>query len=153
MQSDHSSELHVCFKSSYDEVLRHHHSFIIRSVVSVSGSLLFALFPGASRSTFSISCRRGGPMSHPSHVARWGGATEQVHCAQRSRNPHLRLPATFHIHFVGPFFLGVDIPVTMRAGLLVMGGCDIRFSYTYGIPRLRSHVRTRATPDSISPCR
>ena len=36
MQSDTTSELHVCFKRSYDEVLRHHHSFIIRSVVSVS---------------------------------------------------------------------------------------------------------------------
>jgi len=36
MQSDPNSELHVCFKRSYDEVLRHHHSFIIRSVVSVS---------------------------------------------------------------------------------------------------------------------
>ena len=39
MQSDTTSELHVCFKRSYDEVLRHHHSFIIRSVISVS--LLF----------------------------------------------------------------------------------------------------------------
>jgi len=36
MQSDKTSELHVCFKRSYDEVLRHHHSFIIRSVVSVA---------------------------------------------------------------------------------------------------------------------
>ncbi|KAF8992715.1 glycolipid transfer protein [Cyathus striatus] len=37
MQQDTSSELHVCFKRSYDDVLKHHHSFIIRSVVSVSG--------------------------------------------------------------------------------------------------------------------
>ncbi|KAJ3518874.1 hypothetical protein NMY22_g13461 [Coprinellus aureogranulatus] len=36
MQSDTSSELYVCFKRSYDEVLSHHHSFVIRSVVSVA---------------------------------------------------------------------------------------------------------------------
>ncbi|KAG6836203.1 hypothetical protein H0H93_010358 [Arthromyces matolae] len=36
MQSDTSAELHVCFKRSYDTVLRHHHSFIIRSVVSIA---------------------------------------------------------------------------------------------------------------------
>ena len=36
MQNDTSSELHTCFKRSYDEVLRHHHTFFIRSVVSVS---------------------------------------------------------------------------------------------------------------------
>ena len=36
MQRDAQTELNICFKRSYDEVLRHHHSFIIRSVVSVS---------------------------------------------------------------------------------------------------------------------
>ncbi|KAK7038779.1 hypothetical protein VNI00_010665 [Paramarasmius palmivorus] len=36
MQADRSSELHVCFKRSYDAVLRHHHSFVVRSVVSVA---------------------------------------------------------------------------------------------------------------------
>ncbi|KAI0792231.1 glycolipid transfer protein domain-containing protein [Abortiporus biennis] len=36
MQSDRNAELHVCFKRSYDTVLRHHHTFIIRSVVSVA---------------------------------------------------------------------------------------------------------------------
>jgi len=36
MQRDTKSELHVCFRRSYDEVLRHHHSFVIRSVVSVA---------------------------------------------------------------------------------------------------------------------
>ena len=41
MQNDTNSEVHTCFKKSYDEVLGHHHSFIIRSVVSVS----FCLFP------------------------------------------------------------------------------------------------------------
>ncbi len=35
-QEDRSAELHVCFKRAYDVVLRHHHSFVIRTVVSVS---------------------------------------------------------------------------------------------------------------------
>ncbi|THV03705.1 glycolipid transfer protein [Dendrothele bispora CBS 962.96] len=36
MQRDKSAELHVCFKKSYDSVLKHHHTFIIRSVVYVA---------------------------------------------------------------------------------------------------------------------
>ena len=43
MQQDTSAELYVCFKRAYDEVLRHHHSFLIRSVVTVSPSLLLHL--------------------------------------------------------------------------------------------------------------
>ncbi|KAL0568005.1 hypothetical protein V5O48_013989 [Marasmius crinis-equi] len=35
-QSDTSSELHVCFKQAYDVVLRHHHGFVVRNVVSVA---------------------------------------------------------------------------------------------------------------------
>ncbi|KDQ57281.1 hypothetical protein JAAARDRAFT_131442 [Jaapia argillacea MUCL 33604] len=34
--NDRRSELHVCFKRSYDVTLRQHHSFIIRSVVTVA---------------------------------------------------------------------------------------------------------------------
>ena len=53
MQSDKTAELHACFKKSYDEVLRHHHSFIIRSVVSVSFAIswfdeIITLFIGLS---------------------------------------------------------------------------------------------------------
>ena len=36
MQANPTRELHVCFKASYDTVLKHHHSFVIRSVVYVS---------------------------------------------------------------------------------------------------------------------
>jgi len=36
MQSDRTSELHVCFKRSYDVVLKHHHTFLVRSAVSVA---------------------------------------------------------------------------------------------------------------------
>ena len=35
MQDDPDAELHVCFRRSYDTILKHHHSFIIRSVVTV----------------------------------------------------------------------------------------------------------------------
>ncbi|KIY68700.1 glycolipid transfer protein [Cylindrobasidium torrendii FP15055 ss-10] len=35
-QNDRTKELHYCFKGSYDTVLRHHHSFMIRSVVYVA---------------------------------------------------------------------------------------------------------------------
>jgi hypothetical protein len=35
-QEDSNAELRVCFKRAYDVVLRHHHSFVIRSVVSVA---------------------------------------------------------------------------------------------------------------------
>ncbi|KAN0088338.1 Glycolipid transfer domain containing protein [Tylopilus felleus] len=36
MQNDSSIELHVCFKRSYDEVLRYHHTFIVRSLAVVA---------------------------------------------------------------------------------------------------------------------
>ncbi|KAI5980802.1 glycolipid transfer protein domain-containing protein [Pisolithus albus] len=36
MQNEPSSELHVCFKHSYDEVLRRHHSFVVRSLAAVA---------------------------------------------------------------------------------------------------------------------
>ncbi|OJA14717.1 hypothetical protein AZE42_04369 [Rhizopogon vesiculosus] len=36
MQNDPSVELHVCFKRSYDEVLRHHHTFFVRSLAAVA---------------------------------------------------------------------------------------------------------------------
>ncbi|KAF8631825.1 hypothetical protein AX15_002193 [Amanita polypyramis BW_CC] len=36
MQKDVSVELHVCFRRSYDEILRHHHSFVVRSLVGVA---------------------------------------------------------------------------------------------------------------------
>lgn len=36
MQRDTSAELHVCFRRSYDKVLKHHHSFVVRTAVSVA---------------------------------------------------------------------------------------------------------------------
>lgn len=35
MQKEPCIELHVCFKRSYDEVLRHHHTFVVRSLAIV----------------------------------------------------------------------------------------------------------------------
>ena len=34
-QRDENAELHVCFRRAYDKVLKHHHSFVVRSVVTV----------------------------------------------------------------------------------------------------------------------
>ena len=34
-QRDEKAELHVCFRRAYDKVLKHDHSFVIRSVVTV----------------------------------------------------------------------------------------------------------------------
>ncbi|KAG2141825.1 glycolipid transfer protein domain-containing protein [Suillus clintonianus] len=36
MQNEPSIELHVCFKRSYDEVLKHHHTFFVRSLAAVA---------------------------------------------------------------------------------------------------------------------
>jgi len=36
MQNDPDVELYICFKRSYDEILWHHHSFVVRSIVSVA---------------------------------------------------------------------------------------------------------------------
>jgi len=54
MQNDTTSELHACFKKSYDEVLSHHHSFIIRSVVSV------AILAVPRRNEFYMRIAQGG---------------------------------------------------------------------------------------------
>ena len=35
MQADHTSELRACFRQSYDEVLRHHHGWLVQSAVTV----------------------------------------------------------------------------------------------------------------------
>ena len=50
-QDDRSAELRVCFKRAYDIVLRHHHSFVIRSIVSVS-DVAPTWFPAPSRPSY-----------------------------------------------------------------------------------------------------
>ena len=35
MQADHTSELRACFKRSYDDVLKHHHGWLVQSAVTV----------------------------------------------------------------------------------------------------------------------
>ncbi|KAG6812792.1 hypothetical protein H0H92_000424 [Tricholoma furcatifolium] len=66
MQSDPSAELHVCFKQSYDKVLRHHHSFIIRSVVSV------AIRAVPWRSDFYATLAQGGSQEKlDAELAKW----------------------------------------------------------------------------------
>ncbi|KAF8172438.1 glycolipid transfer protein domain-containing protein [Pholiota molesta] len=66
MQKDTTSELHICFKRSYDEVLRHHHTFIIRSVVSV------AIRAVPRRSDFYDRISQGGSREKlDAELARW----------------------------------------------------------------------------------
>ncbi|KAM5534518.1 hypothetical protein V8D89_011850 [Ganoderma adspersum] len=36
MREDKNAELHVCFRRSYDVILKHHHTFIIRALVGVA---------------------------------------------------------------------------------------------------------------------
>jgi hypothetical protein len=55
MQNDTYSELHACFKRSYDAVLRHHHTFVIRSVVSVRVTISFRSGPSSSPRTRFLS--------------------------------------------------------------------------------------------------
>ena len=39
LQKDRDAELHTCFRRSYDEVLKHHHSYFVQTVVIVSPCL------------------------------------------------------------------------------------------------------------------
>ncbi|KAG5636203.1 hypothetical protein H0H81_008785 [Sphagnurus paluster] len=66
MQSDTSAELYACFKRSYDVVLSHHHSFIIRSVVGV------ALRAVPRRPDFYARIAQGGDVAQLDvALARW----------------------------------------------------------------------------------
>ncbi|KAF9457616.1 glycolipid transfer protein [Collybia nuda] len=66
MQSDKSCELHVCFKKSYDTVLKHHHSFLVRSVVSV------AIRAVPRRSDFYTRIAQGGSIEKLDvELAKW----------------------------------------------------------------------------------
>ncbi|KAH9028460.1 glycolipid transfer protein [Lactarius deliciosus] len=65
-QEDRSAELHVCFRRAYDVVLRHHHSFIIRSVVSV------AIHAVPRRDDFFTRIAEGGPVDKlDTEMAKW----------------------------------------------------------------------------------
>ncbi|PPQ97827.1 LOW QUALITY PROTEIN: hypothetical protein CVT26_012933 [Gymnopilus dilepis] len=73
MQRDRSTELHVCFKRSYDEVLRHHHTFIIRSVVAV------AIRAVPRRDDFYAKISQGGSIPKLDlEMAKWLEALERI---------------------------------------------------------------------------
>ncbi|KAF8991891.1 glycolipid transfer protein domain-containing protein [Cyathus striatus] len=73
MQQDTSSELHVCFKRSYDDVLKHHHSFIIRSVVSV------AIRAVPRRRDFYACIAQGGSVEKlDEELAKWLAGLEKL---------------------------------------------------------------------------
>ncbi|PPQ94087.1 hypothetical protein CVT25_009237 [Psilocybe cyanescens] len=73
MQRDTSSELHVCFRRSYDEVLRHHHNFVIRSVVGV------AIRAVPHRHDFYTRIAQGGSFDKlDTELARWLAGLERI---------------------------------------------------------------------------
>jgi len=73
-QEDPSIELYVCFKRAYDVVLRHHHSFIIRSVVSV------AIHAVPRRDDFFTRVAEGGSVEKlETEMAKWLVALEALH--------------------------------------------------------------------------
>ncbi|KAI0675645.1 glycolipid transfer protein [Trametes maxima] len=73
MQRDRNAELHTCFKRSYDANLKHHHSFVIRSVVSV------AIRAVPHRRDFYIRITQGG--SHEKfdeELTKWLAGLERI---------------------------------------------------------------------------
>ncbi|EIM79286.1 glycolipid transfer protein [Stereum hirsutum FP-91666 SS1] len=73
VQSDRSAELHVCFKRAYDTVLRHHHTFVIRSVVSV------AIRAVPRRNDFYSRIAQGGSVDKlDEEMAKWLTALEAI---------------------------------------------------------------------------
>ncbi|KAI9507150.1 glycolipid transfer protein [Russula earlei] len=72
-QEDREAELKVCFKRAYDLVLRHHHSFVIRSVVSV------AIHAVPRRNYFFTCIAQGGsPEKLDVELAKWLVALDAI---------------------------------------------------------------------------
>ncbi|KAH9957008.1 glycolipid transfer protein [Russula dissimulans] len=72
-QEDRSAELRVCFKRAYDLVLRHHHSFVIRSVVSV------AIHAVPRRNDFFTRIAEGGSVEKLDiELAKWLDALDSL---------------------------------------------------------------------------
>ncbi|KAH9988544.1 glycolipid transfer protein [Russula vinacea] len=72
-QEDTGAELRVCFKRAYDVVLRHHHSFVIRSVVSV------AIHAVPRRDDFFTRIAEGGSVEQLNiELAKWLAALESL---------------------------------------------------------------------------
>ncbi|KAI0730860.1 glycolipid transfer protein [Earliella scabrosa] len=77
MQQDRNAELHACFKRSYDAILKHHHSFVVRSVVSV------AIRAVPHRQEFYARLTQGGSHERFDHeLAKWlaglGGIVDRL---------------------------------------------------------------------------
>ncbi|KAI0310517.1 glycolipid transfer protein [Amylostereum chailletii] len=73
VQKDRDAELHTCFRRSYDVVLKHHHSFIIRSMVTL------AIRAVPYRSAFYSSIAEGGSVEKlDEEMAKWLVALEAL---------------------------------------------------------------------------
>ncbi|KAF7296283.1 Glycolipid transfer protein [Mycena chlorophos] len=65
--------LHVCFRRAYDVVLRHHHAFVVRSVVQV------AIRAVPRRDHFFAALRQGGDAAKfDDELGRWLGGLDAV---------------------------------------------------------------------------
>ncbi|KAI0262361.1 glycolipid transfer protein [Gloeopeniophorella convolvens] len=72
-QEDHNAELRTCFKRAYDVVLGHHHSFVIRSVVSV------AIRAVPRRDDFFTRIAEGGSVEKlDTELAKWLAALDAL---------------------------------------------------------------------------
>ncbi|KAI0248761.1 glycolipid transfer protein [Lactifluus subvellereus] len=72
-QEDRMAELSVCFKRAYDIVLRHHHSFVIRSVVTV------AIYAVPRRDIFFTRIAEGGSVEKLDiELAKWLAALDTL---------------------------------------------------------------------------
>ncbi|KZT25294.1 glycolipid transfer protein [Neolentinus lepideus HHB14362 ss-1] len=72
-QTDQHAELHTCFKRAYDDVLRHHHNWAVRSVVSL------AILAVPSRTSFFTHLAQGGaPDKLHAALALWLAGLENV---------------------------------------------------------------------------
>lgn len=105
MQSDTSSELHVCFKRSYDEVLRHHHNFVIRGLVTVrifppylrrTPPPSYISIPCVGLEALGSVCLAGGPCSVPCFRDRPICAIFAL-IARSSQNAHRLLPMSLEL--------------------------------------------------------
>ncbi|KAI0027764.1 glycolipid transfer protein [Vararia minispora EC-137] len=73
LQADDKAELHVCFRRAYDVVLKHHHSFVIRSVVTI------AIRAVPRRADFFMSLAEGGDQEKlRAEMSKWLAALDAI---------------------------------------------------------------------------
>ncbi|KAF7288896.1 Glycolipid transfer protein [Mycena indigotica] len=78
-QAEHTTALHACFRRAYDVVLRHHHTFVVRSVVQV------AIRAVPRRDHFFGQLRQGGDSANfDDALARWLAGLDALVCHMKA---------------------------------------------------------------------